>query len=87
MSSGDAVRHRLSRSGDRQLNNAVHLAAHVQRCNPSPGQDDYLRKIAEGKTNEEAMRGLKRQAAKVIYRRLTDDTNRLLATQVTAAAP
>lgn len=29
-SSGDVVRHRLSRRGNRQLNNAVHLTAHVQ---------------------------------------------------------
>ena len=86
VSSGDAVRHRLSRSGNRQLNNAVHLAAHVQRCNPSPGQDYYLRKIAEGKTKKEAMRCLKRQVAKVIYRRLTDDANRALTTEITAAA-
>ena len=86
VSSGDAVRHRLSRSGNRQLNNAVHLAAHVQRCNPSPGQDYYLRKIAEGKTKKEAMRCLKRQVAKIIYRRLTDDANRALTTRIPAAA-
>ena len=29
-SSGDVVRHRLSRHGNRQLNNAIHLAAHTQ---------------------------------------------------------
>lgn len=86
VSSGDAVRHRLSRSGNRQLNNAVHLAARVQRCNPSPGQDYYLRKIDEGKTKKEAMRCLKRQVAKAIYRRLTADAHRALTPDITAAA-
>ena len=28
-SSGDVTRHRLSRHGNRQLNNAIHLAAHT----------------------------------------------------------
>ena len=86
VSSGDAVRHRLSRSGNRQLNNAVHLAAHVQRCHPSPGQDYYLRKIAEGKTKKEAMRCLKRQVAKVIYRRLTADAHRAETDRLEAVA-
>ena len=39
VSSGDAVRHRLSRAGNRQLNNALHLAAHVQRIHAGPGRD------------------------------------------------
>jgi transposase len=86
VSSGDNVRHRLSRSGNRQLNNAVHLAAHVQRCNKSPGQDYYLRKIAEGKTKKEAMRCLKRQVAKVIYRRLTADAHDAETTRLEAVA-
>lgn len=32
------------------------------------------------------MRCLKRQVAKIIYRRLTDDANRVLVTEITAAA-
>ena len=64
----------------------MHLAAHVQRCDPSPGRDYYLRKIAEGKTKKQAMRCLKRQIAKAIYRRLTDDANRALRPDITAAA-
>jgi transposase len=73
VSSGDTVRHRLSRSGNRQLNNALHLAAHVQRSHPGPGRDYYLRKIAEGKSKREAMRCLKRQIAKRVYRQLRAD--------------
>lgn len=84
MSSGDTVRHRLSRAGNRQLNNALHLVAHVQRIHPGPGRDYYRRKIAEGKSTREAMRCLKRQLAKVIYRRLRDDADH--AARVPAAA-
>ena len=39
VSSGDVVRHRLSRAGNRQLNNALHLVAHVQRIHAGPGRD------------------------------------------------
>ena len=42
-SSGDVVRHRLSRHGNRQLNHAIHLAAHVQTIRPGPGRDYYQR--------------------------------------------
>ena len=35
-SSGDVVRHRLSRHGNRQLNHAIHLAAHTQTIRPGP---------------------------------------------------
>jgi transposase len=73
VSSGDTVRHRLSRSGNRQLNNALHMAAHVQRSHPGAGRDYYLRKIAEGKSRREAMRCLKRQIAKSVYRQLRAD--------------
>ena len=50
VSSGDAVRHRLSRAGNRKLNTALHLVAHVQRMHPGPGHDYYRRKIDEGKS-------------------------------------
>jgi transposase len=73
VSSGDAIRHRLSHAGNRKLNNALHLVAHVQRIHPGTGRDYYRRKIGEGKSPKEAMRCLKRQLAKVIYRRLRDD--------------
>lgn len=78
MSSGGTVRHRLSRAGNRQLNSALHLAAHVQRIHPGPGRDYYRRKLAEGKSTKEAMRCLKRQLAKVVYRHLRDDHTRAL---------
>jgi transposase len=55
-SSGKTVRHRLSRSGDRQVNNAIHTIA-LTRSRTHPETRAYLdRRISEGKTKREAMR-------------------------------
>ena len=72
-SSGERTRHRLSRSGNRSLNYALHMAARVQTMHPGPGQTHYRRKRAEQKTSAEALRSLKRQLAKVVYRQLLAD--------------
>jgi transposase len=69
VSSGSRTRHRLSRSGDRQLNSALHLVAVTQvRMPHSVGLCYYNRKIAEGKTHNEAMRCLKRRLADHVWR-------------------
>ena len=60
-SSGDQVRHRLSRAGNRQINRALHILAVVQLRNPTQGRACYDRKAAAGKTPIEAMRSLKRR--------------------------
>jgi transposase len=69
-SSGQTTRHRLSRGGDRQANNALHTIAIVRgRCHPETRA--YLeRRIAEGKTRREAMRSLKRHLSRSLYPRL-----------------
>jgi transposase len=85
VSSGAVTRHRLSRRGNRQLNNAIHMAAHVQRIHPGPGRDYYQRKLAAGKSPNEAMRCLKRQLTKAIYRTLNSDLDRALATELSTA--
>jgi len=79
VSSGEVTRHRLSRSGNRSINNALYLAARVQTMHPGPGRDHYERKLAEHKSSREALRSLKRQLAKVVYRRLVADRVHLLA--------
>jgi transposase len=80
VSSGEVTRHRLSRSGNRSLNNALHLAGRVQVMHPGPGRDHYERKLAEHKSSREALRSLKRQLAKVVYRHLVaDQVHRLAA--------
>ena len=49
-SSGDNVRHRLSRGGNRQVNKALHMMAVVQLRNLTPGRAYYDRKVAAVKT-------------------------------------
>jgi len=74
VASGDRARHRLSRSGDRQLNSALHLVAVTQvRMPHSIGRSYYDRKIAEGKTRNEAMRCLKRRLADHVWRLMLVD--------------
>lgn len=72
-SSGDHIRHRLNRGGNRRMNYALHIAALVQVRYPGPGQDYYQRKRAAGKTALEAMRCLKRQLSDVVFRALQED--------------
>ena len=72
-SSGDNIRHRLNRGGNRRLNFALHVCALVQMTHTGPGRDYYLRKIAAGKTPLEAMRCLKRRLSDVVFRALLDD--------------
>jgi transposase len=76
VSSGDVVRHRLSRAGDRQLNYALHVMAMTQIRYDSPGQAYYQRKRAAGKSHKEALRCLKRRLSDVIYRQLLADAAR-----------
>ena len=73
-SSGDHVRHRLSRAGNRQINRVLHIMATVQLRNPGVGRDYYDRKKAAGKTSMEAMRALKRRLSDIVYRTMLDDT-------------
>jgi len=72
-SSGQVVRHRLSRAGDRTLNHALCMMAMVQVRRPSAGQAYYRRKLAEGKSPKEALRCLKRRLSDAVYRCLLAD--------------
>jgi transposase len=72
-SSGQVIRHRLSRAGDRKLNHALYMMAIVQVRRPSPGQAYYRRKLAEGKSPKEALRCLKRRLSDAVYRCLLAD--------------
>ncbi len=73
-SSGDQVRHRLSRAGNRQINRALHIMAVVQlRDRDSEGRAYYERKVAAGKTPREAMRSLKRRLSDIVYHQMVLD--------------
>lgn len=69
-SSGQTVRYRLDRSGDRKLNRALHMIL-VTRKRLHPPTIAYIeRRLQEGKTRREANRCLKRYLARNLYRLL-----------------
>jgi transposase len=76
-SSGEQIRHRLSRAGNRRMNHVLHIAAIVQLRHDTEGRAYYRRKLAAGKTPMEALRCLKRRLSDVIYRRLVADAQYL----------
>jgi transposase len=71
--SANRTRHRLSRTGNRQLNCAIHRIAVTQaRCHPQ-AQAYLHRRIAAGDTKTEALRSLKRRLSDIVYRALMAD--------------
>ncbi|GAA4890579.1 IS110 family transposase [Tessaracoccus lubricantis] len=69
-SSGNTIRHRINRGGDRRLNRALHMAV-VTRMRMDPDTRAYVEKrTAEGRTLREIRRSLKRYLARQIYRHL-----------------
>ena len=54
----------------------MHIIAFSQLSHADPGRDYYERKLAEGKTQKEATRALKRQISNVVYRQLVHDAQR-----------
>ena len=69
-SSGKTVRHRLNRGGDRKLNRALTMATmHRMRFDPETRAYTEKRR-AEGKTDREIRRSLKRYLSRRIYRHL-----------------
>ncbi|MBA2642572.1 MAG: IS110 family transposase [Actinobacteria bacterium] len=69
-SSGARQRHRLNRSGNRQLNCALHRMAITQGRWHPPAKEYLARKEREGHSRKEALRCLKRHLACVVYRTL-----------------
>jgi transposase len=69
-SSGNTVRHRLNRGGDRKLNRAMNTIV-LTRMRTDPDTRTYIdRRLAEGKTTKEIRRCLKRYATRQIFRTL-----------------
>lgn len=82
VSSGKRDRHRLHRGGDRQLNRALHTIA-ITRARRDPETRAYLdRKMAEGKTRQEALRCLKRHLARRFHRLLTEPITEVETTPI-----
>jgi len=71
--SGNSVRHRLSRGGNRQLNVALHRIAITQMQRPGPGRAYIDHRRAAGDTKTEAIRALRRRISDEVFRRMRDD--------------
>ncbi len=69
-SSGQTIRYRLDRSGDRRLNRALHMILVTRRPAHAPTIAYINRRIQEGKSRREASRCLKRYLARSLYRLL-----------------
>ncbi len=69
-SSGNTVRYRLNRGGDRRLNRAMTTTV-IVRMRIDPATRAYVaRRRAEGRTTKEIMRSLKRYLTRQLYRTL-----------------
>ncbi len=86
-SSGEQIRHRLSRAGNRRINHVLYIAAIVQIRHDTEGRTYYRKKIAEGKTPLEALRCLRRRLSDVVYRQLVADATTPLAGSQEQAGP
>jgi len=70
-SSGQTIRYRLNRGGDRQLNRALHTIVLVRLRTDDKTRTYASRRTADGKTPREIKRCLKRAVARELYRHLT----------------
>lgn len=68
VASGERRRHRLNRSGNRQLNAALHRIGVTQKRIHAPAQAFLERKRSQGLGNREALRCLKRHLARTVYK-------------------
>lgn len=79
-SSGKITRYRLNRSGDRQLNRALHTIV-LSRLRYDPDTRTYAeRRRAQGKTDPEIKRCLKRYIARQLHRQLENPPQLATAT-------
>lgn len=69
-SSGNTTRHRINRGGDRRLNRALNVIAMVRMVHEPTTRVYVEKRRAEGKTDREIRRCLKRYLARRIYRHL-----------------
>ena len=82
-SSGNHVRYRLNRGGDRNLNKALHTAVVVRMRIDEDTKAYVKRRTEEGKNKREIMRCLKRYLARQIHRTLTTQTQQLHTSEET----
>ena len=76
----------MTRSGNRQINAALHRIAITQARLPAMGQAYYHKRIASGDSTTEALRCLKPRLARVVFHHLhTDHQNRIQPRQPATA--
>ena len=80
-SSGEQLRHRLSRAGNRRVNRALHSVAAVQLRHETPGKAYWRRKNNGPGKARHAMRCLKRRISDTVYRQLVADATARQDTQ------
>jgi transposase len=73
--SSNKQRHRLSRTGNRQLNAALHRIAMTQARMHPPARDLLARRKAHGDGGMQALRVLKPRLSGVVYRAMITDQN------------
>ena len=76
---GEPVRHRLSRGGNRRLNATIHRIAMIQLRFEPRARAIHDQARANGHTRREAMRVLKRNLSNAIYRTMLRDARRATA--------
>lgn len=74
--SGNRTRFRLARTGNRQVNSALHRIAVTQARTASLGRAYLQRRQQEGATKTEALRLLRRRLSDVVFRALLADERR-----------
>lgn len=77
---------RMTRSGNRQINAAIHRIAVTQIRLPSLGKTYYEKKKAQGKSTTEALRCLKRRLVRTVFNTLKPTTTTATRTCIPAAA-
>jgi transposase len=85
-SGNTAGRVRMTRSGNRQLNAALHRIAVTQIRLDGLGQAYYRKRLNAGASNPEALRSLKRRLARIVFHRLHNDHQTRTQPCQTAAA-
>lgn len=77
---------RMSKSGNRQLNTALHRIAVTQLQRPGLGRTYYDKRLAAGDSKTEALRALKRRLARVVFNTLKNNPSTATGTGLPAAA-
>ena len=84
--SGNRTRHRLARTGKRQLSASIHRIAVTQKRCHEDAQVYLERRMANGSTRTEALQALARKLSDVVYRALLADATSAADVAVRQAA-